>query len=142
MLTLPQNWRSILAGATVSHILAELPGTALRDQAASHLIGASLDLLVATWPRRVHPPTRVEMLSGFTWRISRLYYAYLPADDDSAFADCLRLARSSEVTAILPPRHEALKRGLLSSALGERPPSTEASSSRIRRATSGCLPKR
>jgi hypothetical protein len=111
-----------MGGAVAVDLLAQVHGKKRRDCAASDLIGASLDLLVATWPRRGRPALRIETLSNATWRISSLYYTYLPADDDSAIGACIRLARSSDVAVILPRRHEELKRRLLIATLRRRAP--------------------
>jgi len=56
------------------------------------------------------------------WRISSIHYIYLSANDDTDLSTCLKLAQSSVVTAILPRRHERLKRRLLLAALRHRAP--------------------
>lgn len=124
MLTLRQDWRSVMGGAVAADLVAQLKRKKLRNCAACDLIGASLDLLVATWPRKGGPPLQIETVSETTWRISSLYYMYLPADDDAAIGTCIKLARSSELTVIVPRCHEGLKRRLLIAALRRRTPST------------------
>ncbi len=122
MLTVPQDWLSIMGGAVAANLVAQLGTIRLRDEVAGHLTGAALDLLVSTWPRRDRPPLTLETLRKSTWRISSIHYIYLPANDDAAISTCIKLARSSEVTAIVPRRHERLKRRLLMAALRRRAP--------------------
>ncbi len=122
MLTLTRDWLSMLGGAVAANLVAQLEIVRLRDEVAGHLTGAALDLLVSTWPRRGRPPLTLETIRKSAWRISSIHYIYLPANDDDAISTCMRLARSSEVTAILPRRHERLKRGLLQAALRHRTP--------------------
>lgn len=122
MLTLRNDWLSITGGAVVGDLLAQLDTMGWHDEGACHLIGAGLDLLASTWPRRDQPPLTLEMVSKSTWRISSLHYIYLPANDDTVMNACIELARSSKVTAIMPRRHEKLKRQLLSAVLGGRTP--------------------
>lgn len=122
MLTLPQDWLSLMGGAVAANLVAQLDTLRLRDEVARHLTGAALDLLVHTWPRRDRPPLTVETLRKSTWKISSIHYIYLSADDDVALSTCLKLAQSSAVTAILPRRHERLKRRLLLAALRHRAP--------------------
>jgi hypothetical protein len=122
MLTVPQNWLSITGGAVAANLVMQLDSLRLRDEAAAHLTGAALDLLVSTWPRRDGPPLTVEMLRRSTWRVSSIHYIYLPANDDTAMSDCLKLARSSAVIAIVPRRHERLKRRVLMATLRGRAP--------------------
>jgi hypothetical protein len=47
---------------------------------------------------------------------------YLPTNDDAAISTCMKLSRSSEVTAIVPRRHERVKRELLEAVLHGRAP--------------------
>ena len=122
MLTLPQDWLSIMGGAVAANLVTQLETIRLRDEVAGHLTGAALDLLVSTWPRRDRPPLTLETVRRSTWRISSIHYIYLPANDDVAISTCIKLTRSSEVTAILPRRHERLKRQLLRGALHDRAP--------------------
>lgn len=56
------------------------------------------------------------------WKISGLYYIYLPVNDDAIISTCIKLSRSGSVTAILPRRYERLKRQLLTRMLGRRSP--------------------
>ena len=72
------------------------------------------------WP----PPLVVETLSNITWRVSRLYYAYLPADNDAALGRCIKLARHSVVVVIVPRCHRWLKERLLAAVLRRRDPGT------------------
>jgi hypothetical protein len=122
MLTVPQNWLTITSGAVAANLVTQLGSLRLRDEAAGHLTGAALDLLVSTWPRRGRAPLTVEMLRKSTWRISSIHYIYLPTNDDAAMSTCLKLARSSTVIAIVPRRYERLKRRLLMAVLGGRAP--------------------
>jgi hypothetical protein len=122
MLTLPQDWLSMVGGAVATNLVAQLDTVRLRDEVAGHLTGASLDLLVNTWPRKGRPPLRVETLRKSAWRISGIPYIYLRANDDATLNVCIKLARSSEVTAIMPRRHERLKRRLLMAVLRDRAP--------------------
>lgn len=124
MLALCQDWRSLPGGAVAADLVTQLERRKLRNAAAGYLLGASLDLLVATWPRKGRPPLRIETLSEITWRISSLYYMYLPENDDAAFGTCIRLARSSELTVVVPRCNEELKRRLLMAALRRRAPNT------------------
>lgn len=122
MLTLREDWRSVTGGAVAISLVAQVQHKVLRNETASQLVGASLDLFTATQQRKGRPPLRVERVSQVTWRISSLYYMYLPVDNDSATATCIRLARSSVLTVILPRSHEPLKRRLLMAALRGRAP--------------------
>ena len=122
MLTLRQDWVSITGGAVAADLVAQVDSMRQRDEVASHLTGAALDLLATTWPRRDRPPLTVETLRRSTWRISSIHYIYLSTNDDAALSTCLKLAQSSAVTAILPRCHERLKRRLLLAALCDRAP--------------------
>lgn len=124
MLTLRKDWRTVLGGAVAVDLVTQIHRRKQRERAASHLVAASLDLLVATWPRRERPYLTIETLSNLTWCISGLHYIYVPEDDDTALGTCIELARSSELTVILPRCHEGLKRRLLMAALGQRAPNT------------------
>jgi hypothetical protein len=123
MLTLREDWRTVLGGAVAVDLLAQVQRQKVRKEAASHLVAASLDLLVATWPRTDRPPLQIERLSNVMWRISALHYMYLPEDDDASICTCIQMARSSKLTVILPRRNEGLKRRLLTAALHRRAPS-------------------
>jgi hypothetical protein len=123
MLTLCQDWRSAMGGVVALDLISQGRGKKLREQAASDLVGATLDVMVAAWPTKHGPPLQVEALSNIIWRISSLYYMYLPVDNDAAFGKCIKLARSSsELIVIVPRRHEWLKRRLLRAALCRRAP--------------------
>lgn len=124
MLIIRQDWRVVPAGTVAADLTVQVPGQALRNEVATRLIAASLDLLVATWPRKSRSPLRVVTLSPTTWQVATLHYMYLPPNDDSAIDACIQLARRSEVTLIVAPVQEALKRQLLTAALRERTPTT------------------
>lgn len=123
MLTLQREWQSFTGGEVAKDLLAQFATKQLRDDAASYLVAASLDLMVATWLPKDGSPRYVETLSKRTSRVSNLYYTYLPTNDDSALHECLKLARSSStIIAIVPPRHERMKRRILEAVLHDRPP--------------------
>lgn len=122
MLTLGSDWRSVTSGAVAVELLTQIDTDKLRSTAESHLVGASLDLLVATWRESNLPSLQLQTLSDSAWRISRLVYMYLSESKDDAVAACIRLARSSELTVVLPSSHEDSSRLLLTAALGDRTP--------------------
>lgn len=124
MLTLCQNWDILTPGAVASNLLGQIDSASSRDEdeGAIHLIGASLDLLVDTWPRGNRRPLEIEIVSGMTFRISGLHYIYLRPNDDEALGECFDLAQRSVVTAILPRRDENLKRRVLMGVLRDRAP--------------------
>jgi len=122
MLTLREDWRHALGGVIAADLVAQVPRKRMRNVAASCLIGASLDLLTATWPRKGQRPLQVETLSDIVWRIKGLYYMFLPDDDDTALSKCIELAESSTLTVVLLPDHESLKQRLLLGALGGQAP--------------------
>jgi len=122
MLTLHKDWQIVTAGAVALDLLAQIQHETDRQEAASHLVAASLDLLVTTWPRRAHPPLLIETLSNATWRISTHYYTFLPEDDDAALAECIELARTTSLTVVIFGAHQSLKQELLTSVLGGRAP--------------------
>lgn len=122
MLTLRQDWLSMTSGAVAVGLIAQAKARRLRNEIACHLIGASLDLLVNTWPRRDQPPLRLETIAESIWRISGMYYVYLRTNDDKTLSACIKLSRSETTTVVLPRRYERLKRRLLTAALGGRTP--------------------
>lgn len=124
MLVVRRDWRVVLGGAVAVDLIAQVPGQMLRNEVAARLIAASLDLLVATWPRETCPPLRVVTLSATVWQIANLHYMYLYPDNDSAIDECINLARWSEMTVIVAPEQEGVKRRLLTAALRERTPNT------------------
>ena len=126
MLTLPKNWRIVTSGAVVVDLLAQIQDPVARQEVACHLVAASLDLLVTTWPRRERRRLHVEPLSNAAWRISTLYYTFLGDDDDVALAKCIELCRTTELTVVLFTAHDSLKRELLTSVLGGRAPNVWA----------------
>jgi len=121
MLTLRRDWSSITGGAAAANLVAQIDTVKLRDEIACHLIGAALDLLVSTWPRRDRAPLALEEVRKSVWRISGIHYIYLP-NDDATLGICIKLARSAAVTAILPHHYERLKRQLLTRTLRHRSP--------------------
>lgn len=122
MLTLRQDCLSMTSGAVAVGLVAQAKARRLRNEIACHLIGASLDLLVNTWPRRDQPPLRLETVAESIWRISGMYYVYLRTNDDKTLSACIKLSRSETTTIVLPRRYERLKRRLLTAALGGRTP--------------------
>ena len=122
MLTLREDWPSLTSGAVAADLVAQARTRRLRDEVACHLIGASLDLLVSTWPRRDQPPLKLETVAPSIWKISGMYYVYLRTNDDDTLSTCMKLSRSETTTVILPRRHEKLKRRLLTAALRGRTP--------------------
>lgn len=126
MLTIHPNWRTFASGAVAVDLLAQIDGRAPRDDAACHLVAASLDLLVATWPTGKRSSLLIEGLSNAMWRISTHYYTYLAEDDDAALAKCIELGQTTPLTVVLFGAHESLKRELLTSVLAERAPSVWA----------------
>jgi len=123
MLVLRPDWLSVTGGAVATSLVVQLESGELRDEVASQLTGASLDLLVSTWPRRGQPPLILEKVQRSVWRISCVHYIYLLVNDDPTINTCINLARSGVVTAILPRRYERLKRQLLTRTLRQRLPS-------------------
>lgn len=122
MLTLRQDWSSVTSGAVAADLVGQPGAMRLRDEVARHLIGASLDLLVSTWPRKEQPPLTVETISKAIWKIEHIYYVYLRTNDDRTLSTCIRLSRSETVTVIAPRRYERLKRQLLTALLHGRTP--------------------
>lgn len=122
MLTLRQDWRSVASGAVVADFLAQIDTEKLRNEAGSHLVGASLDLLVATWRGTRSSGLQLQTLSDLTWRISGLCYMYLPENNNAALAACITLARSSELTLVVRSCHEDSWQKLITAALGRRTP--------------------
>lgn len=122
MLTLRHDWQSLTSGAVAASLVAQARTASLHNRIACHIVSASLDLLVNTWPRRDQPPLRLETVAESVWRISGLYYIYLRMNDDKTLAICMKLSRSKTTTVILPRRYERLKRRLLTAALGRRTP--------------------
>lgn len=122
MLTLREDWRTVLGGAVAVDLLAQIHRDNLRQEAACHLVAASLDLLVASWPRGERPPLLIETVSIATWRISKLCYTFLAENDDAALARCIELGRSAELTVVVYGAHGFVKRELLTSVLGGRAP--------------------
>lgn len=122
MLTLRQDWLSLTSGAVATSLVAQVRTRRLRNEVTCHLIGASLDLLVSTWPRRGQPPLVLETVSRSIWKISALYYIYLWTNDDNTLSACIKLSRSETVTVILPRPHERLKQRILTAVLRGRTP--------------------
>ncbi len=122
MLVVRRDWQCVTSGAVVKHLVDQVRTTRMRNEVACHLVGASLDLVISTWPRRGQPPLVLETVSRTIWRISSLYYIYLRVNDDRTLNRCIRLARSETVTVIMPRRYGKLKRRLLTGALGQRTP--------------------
>lgn len=124
MLRLCEGWGILTAGAVASNLLAQIDDANSRDEdeGAIGLIGASLDLLIDTWPRGDGRMLEIETVSDVTFRISGVYYVYLRPNDDKALGECLDLAQCATVTAIVPRREESLKRGILEGVLGDRAP--------------------
>lgn len=122
MLTLRQDWQSVTSGAVAIHLAGQPQTIRLRDEVASRVTAASLDLLVGTWPRKVQPPLVVESVSKSIWRISGMYYIYLRANDDNTLASCIKLSRMGTATVIVPRHHERLKRRLVTATVRGRTP--------------------
>lgn len=122
MLTLRHDWQSMTSGAVAASLVAQARTASLHNKIACHIVGASLDLLVNTWPKRNQPPLRLETVTESVWRISGLYYVYLWMNDDKTLATCMKLSRSETTTVILPRCYERLKRRLLTAALRGRTP--------------------
>lgn len=123
MLKLRENWQIIWSGAAVADLLAQVPGEELRTAAARHLVAASLELMVVTWPRKSRPRPRLETLNKTMWRLGDHHYMFLADNDDSALEMAIQLAWSSQATLILSPVYEGLKRQLLGAMLLHRSPS-------------------
>lgn len=124
MLHLRQDWRTVLGGTVAADLVAQVQGDALRNTVAGRLIAASLDLLVATWPREREHPLEVRSLSNTRWQIGALHYVYLASNDDHVLDECIRLAGQATMTVIVARQHEALKRQLLAATLRDRTPNT------------------
>jgi hypothetical protein len=122
MLTLRHDWQSMTSGGVAASLVAQARTRRVHNEIACHMVSASLDLLVNTWPRKNQPPLRLETVAQSIWRISGLYYIYLRMNDDKTLAVCMKLSRSETTTVILPRRYERLKRRLLTAALGGRTP--------------------
>jgi hypothetical protein len=122
MLKLSEQWHLAHGGATAVDLLRQVLRPKLRNATARQMIAASLDLLIATWPRKKEPPLRVDSVSESIWRVSGLYYMYLPLNNDGALKRCMRLARSFVTTVIVPRRYEAFKQQMLEAVLGRRTP--------------------
>lgn len=122
MLAVRRDWRIVRGGTVAADLVAQVDGRRLRVEVASRLIAASLDLLVATWPRAVCPAFGMRALSPIAWQVANLYYLYLPPNDDVAMGTCIELARRSELTVILARGHDRLKRRLLTAVLRKRTP--------------------
>jgi len=123
MLSIPERWQVRTGGGIALDLLRQVKGKKLQFDLARGLIEASLDLMVATLPRRGLPPRQVETVSSICWCVSDLYYVYLPDNCDFALRRCIKLARSSDVVVVAAQRFFQLKRRLLDDVLkGRKPP--------------------
>src|SRR5258708_18877518 len=100
MLELPKQSDRWWSGAIVLQLLKRVRSRRLRIELTRHMIGASLDLMVATWPRRDRPPLVVETLPNMTWRVNRLHYVFVGTADKDSIKYCASLACSFDTIAI------------------------------------------
>jgi hypothetical protein len=123
MLTLPDDWRLSTGGSVAVRLLAQVPDQPLRAEFASHLIKASLELMVEALGRKKSLRRRVESTGDFVWRVGSLLYAWFPTVDDDVLDACVRSANETlSLLVIVPPKHDVLLKRALDGVLGGRSP--------------------
>lgn len=122
MLSVRFNPRSATCGVQVEDLVAQVRGRRLRSEVARQLIGASLDLLLATLPRRGTRELHLKALVNGMWQIERHFFVYIASNDDDALRSCINVAFASDVTVVVPSGDYELKSQLLRAALKDRSP--------------------
>jgi hypothetical protein len=96
MLTMRPDWSQLTSGAIVTMIFEQISCPPHQREFARHIIGASLELLIAGLCKKTPVPILKEAICDFRWQINDTTYIFFPDVDDNA------LDKAVEFSSILP----------------------------------------
>jgi hypothetical protein len=123
MLSLPQGWQSLSAGALARRLYGQVSQGALRHEVARRLIGACVRLAVERSEARTGNRLVAVSLPDFRWQIADYSYVYFPEVNDDALGRAIKLRSPAFFGVVLvPPNHEAIMRHACGAALRAHAP--------------------
>jgi hypothetical protein len=96
MLTMRPDWSQLTSGAIATMIFEQISCPPHKMEFARHIIGASLELLIAGLCKKTPVPLLKEAICDFRWQINDTTYVFFPDIDDDA------LDKAVEFCSILP----------------------------------------
>jgi hypothetical protein len=123
MIRLPDNWRTVTAGATVRELLAQVRGGAFEKDFLENLIATTLELMLYASQVRSGQSLTLLFAGDFRWRIRDWLYVYVPVIENEALETSVRIEPQFHMaTIIVPPKYDKVFQRALATTTGGNTP--------------------